>query len=139
MNAENNSVEKIFETTPGGIKILKDSFICLDDLRETLGRLRLLRGRLNGIRTKNAWVHCSINDGWELKICILAYVIRGNRHCVKLGGMIVFEIEEKAPSPEVDEILEKLFEILRAPKLKDAVLSAYLTQKNGVFIEEDKK
>ena len=139
MNTGVASIERMFELGAGGIKILKDSFICLDDLREVLGRLRLLRGRLNGIRTKNAWVHCSVNDSWELRICILTYAIHGNRHCVKLGRMIVFEIEEKAPSPEVDEILENLFEILRAPKLKDAVLSAYLTQKNGVFIEEDKK
>lgn len=139
MNTGVASTERMFELGAGGIEILKDSFVCLDDLRETLGRLRLLRGRLNGARTKNAWAHCSVNDRWELKICILAYAIHSNRHCIKLGNMIVFEIEEKAPSPEVDEILEKLFEILRAPKLKDAVLSAYLTQKNGVFIEEDKK
>ncbi|WP_346745711.1 hypothetical protein [uncultured Campylobacter sp.] len=139
MNTGVASTERIFELGAGGIEILKDSFICLDGLRETLGRLRLLRGRLNGIRTKSAWVHCSVNDGWELKICILAYAMNSNRHCIKLGNMIVFEIEEKAPLSEVDEILEKLFEILRAPKLKDAVLSAYLTQKNGVFIEEDKK
>lgn len=138
MNTESASTEGTFELGGGGIRILKESFVCLDELREILGLLRLLRGRLNGIRTKNAWVHCSINDSWELKICILAYAIHGNRHCVKLGGMIVFEIEEKAPSPEVDEILEKLFEILRAPKLKDAVLSAYLTQKNGVLVKEDK-
>nr|DAS02234.1 MAG TPA: hypothetical protein [Caudoviricetes sp.] len=138
MNAESASTEGMFELGVGGIKILKESFVCLDELREILGLLRLLRGRLNGIRTKNAWVHCSVNDDWELKICILAYTIRGNRHCVKLGSMIVFEIEEKTPYPEVDEILEKLFEILRAPKLKDAVLSAYLTQKNGVLVKEYK-
>ena len=138
MNTGVASTERMFELGAGGTQILKDSFICLDDLRETLGHLRLLRGRLNRIRTKNAWVHCSVNDGWELKICILAYAIHGDRHCVKLGGMIVFEIEEKAPSPEVDEILEKVFEILRAPKLKGAVLSAYLTQKNGVLVKEDK-
>lgn len=138
MNTGVASTERMFELEAGGTQILKDSFICLDDLRETLGRLRLLSGRLSGIRTKNAWAYCSVNDSWELKICILAYAIHGNRHCVKLGGMIVFEIEEKAPSPEVDEILEKLFEILRAPKLKDAVLNAYLTQKNGVLVKEDK-
>lgn len=139
MNTGVASTERMFELGAGGIEILKDSFICLDDLREALGRLRLLRGRLNGVRTKNAWAHCSVNDRWELKICILAYAIHGNRHCIKLGNMIVFEIEEKAPLSEVDEILEKLFEILKAPKLKDAVLSAYLTQKNGILIEEDKK
>jgi len=138
MNTGVASKEGIFELGAGGTEILKDSFICLDGLRETLGRLRLLRGRLNGVRTKNAWAHCSVNDRWELKICILAYAIHGNRHCIKLGNMIVFEIEEKAPLSEVDEILEKLFEILKAPKLKDAVLSAYLTQKNGILIEEDK-
>ena len=138
MNTGVASIEKIFELGAGGIEILKDSFICLDDLRETLGRLRLLRGRLNGVRTKNAWAHCSVNDRWELKICILAYAMNSNRHCIKLGNMIVFEIEEKAPLSEVDEILGKLFEILKAPKLKNAVLSAYLTQKNGVLIEENK-
>lgn len=138
MNTESASTEGTFELGGGGIRILKESFVCLDELREILGLLRLLRGRLNGIRTKNAWVHCSINDSWELKICILAYAMNSNRHCIKLGNMIVFEIEEKTPLPEVDEILEKLFEILKAPKIKDAVLSAYLTQKNGILIEEDK-
>ncbi len=138
MNTGVASKEGIFELGAGGTEILKDSFIYLDDLRETLGRLRLLRGRLNGVRTKNAWAHCSVNDCWGLKICILAYAMNSNRHCIKLGNMIVFEIEEKAPLSEVDEILEKLFEILKAPKIKDAVLSAYLTQKNGILIEEDK-
>ena len=100
MNTESASTEGTFELGGGGIRILKESFVCLDELREILGLLRLLRGRLNGIRTKNAWVHCSINDSWELKICILAYAIHGNRHCVKLGGMIVFEIEEKPHPPK---------------------------------------
>ena len=68
----------------------------------------------------------------------MACAMKSNRHCIKLGDMIIFEIEEKAPLSEVDEILEKLFEILKAPKLKDAVLSAYLTQKNGILIDEDK-
>jgi len=138
MNTGVASTERMFELGAGGIEILKDSFICLDDLRETLGRLRLLRGRLSGIRTENAWAYCSVNDSWELKICILACAMKSNRHCIKLGNMIIFEIEEKAPLSEVDEILEKLFEILKAPKLKDAVLSAYLTQKNGILIDEDK-
>ena len=133
MNTGVASIERMFELGAGGIKILKDSFICLDDLREVLGRLRLLRGRLNGIRTKNAWVHCSVNDSWELRICILTYAIHGNRHCVKLGRMIVFEIEEKAPSPEVDEILEKLFEILKAPELKNAGLGAYFAREKRRF------
>ena len=52
MNTGVASTERMFELGAGGIEILKDSFICLDDLREALGRLRLLRGRLNGIRTK---------------------------------------------------------------------------------------
>ena len=146
MNAENNSVEKIFESvekifeiTPGGMKILKESFICLDDLTEVLGRLSLLRSRLNTIKTENAWVHCSVNDDWELKISICVSIFCNNKYSVRLGGMIDLDIQKETPDLEVDEILKKIFEILRAPKLKDAVLSAYLTQKNGVFIEEDKK
>lgn len=139
MNVENNSVEKIIKMTPMGIKILKESFICLDDLREVLGRLSLLRSRLNTIRTENAWVHCGVNDDWELKISICVFIFCNNKYSVRLGGMIVLDIQKETPDIEVDEILKKIFEILRAPKLKDAVLSAYLTQKNGVFIEEDKK
>ena len=132
MNVENNSVEKIFKITPGGIKILKESFICLDDLREVLGRLSLLRSRLNTIRTENAWVHCSVNDDWELKISICVSIFCNNKYSVRLGGMIVLDIQKETPDLEVDEILKKIFEILRAPALGAVVASEYFTQGNRI-------
>lgn len=128
MNVENNSVEKIFKITPGEIKILKESFICLDDLTEVLGRLSLLRSRLNKIKTENAWVHCSVNDDWELKISICVSIFCNNKYSIRLGGMIVLEIQKETPDLEVDEILKKIFEILMAPALGAVVASAYFTQ-----------
>lgn len=140
MNAKGASAEEIFGLESEGNKLFKESFLCLGELREVLAKLSLLGDRINKIRTKNARVSCNISLNWELEIYIVCRSFSGSlcRFKPEETGL-VFEIDLDVPDLEVDEILEKLFEILRAPKLKDAVLSAYLTQKNGVFIEEDKK
>lgn len=109
----------------------------INEAIKALERLRLLRNRIAGTKTENAWVRCSINDDWNLEINIIAYSLRSNRYCIKLGGMIDFEIEDKIPEDEVGKILGEIFEILRAPELKNPVLKAYLTQKNGISIKEE--
>lgn len=111
----------------------------INEVMEVLERLRLLRNKIAGIKTENAWVRCSINDDWNLKVDIIAYSLRSNRYHIKLGGMIDFEIEDKIPEDEVGKILGEIFEILRAPELKNPVLKAYLTQKNGISIKEEQK
>lgn len=139
MNAKGASVEEIFELGPGGNILFNESLMCLSDLRVVLTKLSLLGNRINKIQTKNARVSCNISLNWEFEIYIVCRSFSGSlcRFKPEETGL-VFEIDLDVPDLEVDEILEKLFEILKAPKLKDAVLSAYLTQKNGVFIEEDK-
>ena len=109
----------------------------INEVMKVLECLRLLRNRIAGIKTENAWVRCSINDDWNLRVDIIAYSLRNNRYRIKLGGMIDFEIEDKIPEDEVGKILGEIFEILRAPELKNPVLKAYLTQKNGISIKEE--
>lgn len=113
------------------------SLMSINEVMKALERLRLLRNRIAGIKTENAWVRCSINDDWNLKVDIIAYSLRSNRYCIKLGGIIDFEIEDKMPEGEVGKILGEIFEILRAPELKNPVLKAYLAQKNGIPIKEE--
>ena len=139
MNAKGASVEEIFELGPGGNILFNESLMCLSDLRVVLTKLSLLGNRINKIQTRNARVSCNISLNWEFEIYIVCRSFSGSLcHLKPEETGLVFEIDLDVPDLEVDEILEKLFEILKAPKLKDAVLSAYLTQKNGVFIEEDK-
>lgn len=109
----------------------------INEVMKVLECLRLLRNKIAGIKTENAWVRCSINDDWNLKVDVIAYSLRNNRYRIKLGGMIDFEIEDKIPEDEVGKILGEIFEILRAPELKNPVLKAYLTQKNGISIKEE--
>ena len=139
MNVENNSVEKIFEITPGGIKILKESFICLNDLREILAKLSFLGNRLSQIKTKNARVYCSISCNWDFEIYVVRHSFRGSRYRFKPENMvIVFEIDWDIPNPEVDEILEKIFEILKSPELKKMILDIYCySKKRDLSIREN--
>lgn len=140
MNAKGVSVEEICGLGYGENKLFRESFMCLGDLRKVLSKLSLLGNRINKIRTKNARVSCNISLNWELEIYIVCRPFSGSLCRLRPEGTgLVFEIDSDVPDLEVDETLEKLFEILRAPKLKDAVLSAYLTQKNGVLIEENKQ
>jgi len=113
------------------------SLMSINEVMKVLECLRLLRNKIAGIKTENAWVRCSINDDWNLKVDVIAYSLRNNRYRIKLGGMIDFEIEDKIPEDEVGKILGEIFEILRAPELKNPVLKAYLTQKNGISIKEE--
>ena len=132
MNAKGVSVEEICGLGYGENKLFKESFMCLGGLRGVLAKLSLLGGRISKIQTKNARVSCSISFNWEFEIYIVCRSFRGSRCRFKPEEAgLVFEIDLDVPDLEVDEILEKLFEILKAPKLKDAVLSAYLTQKTG--------
>ena len=134
MNAKGASVEEIFELGPGGNILFKESFMCLNDLRVVLAKLSLLGDRINKIRTKNARVACNLSLNWELEIYIVCHSFSGSLCRLKPEETgLVFEIDLDIPDLEVDEILEKLFEILKVPKLKDAVLSAYLTQKKRGF------
>lgn len=134
MNAKGASVEEIFELGPGGNILFKESFMCLSNLRGVLAKLSLLGDRISKIQTKNARVSCNISLNWELEIYIVRHPFSGSlcRFKPEETGL-VFEIDLDIPDLEVDEILEKLFEILKVPKLKDAVLSAYLTQKKRGF------
>lgn len=134
MNAKGVSVEEICGLGYGENKLFKESFLCLGELREVLAKLSLLGDRINKIQTKNVRVSCNISFNWELEIYIVCRPFTGSLCRLKPEETgLVFEIDLDVPDLEVDEILEKLFEILKAPKLKDAVLSAYLTQKKRVF------
>lgn len=134
MNAKGVSVEEICGLGYGENKLFRESFMCLGDLRKVLSKLSLLGNRINKIQTKNARVSCNINFNWEFEIYIVCHSFSGSlcRFKPEETGL-VFEIDLDVPDLEVDEILEKLFEVLKAPKIKDAVLSAYLTQKKRVF------
>lgn len=134
MNAKGASVEEIFELGPGGNILFKESFMCLNDLRVVLAKLSLLGDRINKIRTKNARVSCNISFNWELEIYIVCRSFRGSRCRFKPEDTgLVFEIDLDIPDLEVDEILEKLFEILKAPELKNAGLGAYLAREKRMF------
>lgn len=129
MNAKGASAEEIFGLESEGNKLFKESFLCLGELREVLAKLSLLGDRINKIRTKNARVSCNISLNWELEIYIVCRSFSGSLCRLKPEGVgLVFEIDLDVPDLEVDEILEKLFEILRAPELKNAGLGAYLAR-----------
>ena len=129
MNAKGASAEEIFGFESEGNKLFKESFLCLGELREVLAKLSLLGDRINKIRTKNARVSCNISLNWELEIYIVCRSFSGSLCRLKPEGVgLVFEIDLDVPDLEVDEILEKLFEILRAPELKNAGLGAYLAR-----------
>lgn len=134
MNAKGVSVEEICGLGCGENKLFKESFMRLSDLRVVLAKLSLLGDRISKIQTKNACVSCSISFNWEFEIYIVCRSFRGSRCRFKPKETgLVFEIDLDIPDPEVDEILEKLFEILKAPKLKNAGLGAYLAREKRRF------
>lgn len=134
MNAKGASAEEIFGLESEGNKLFKESFLCLGELREVLAKLSLLGNRINKIKTKNARVSCNISLNWELEIYIVCHSFSGSlcRFKPEETGL-VFEIDLDVPDLEVDEILEKLFEILKAPELKNAGLGAYLAREKRMF------
>ena len=134
MNAKGASAEEIFGLESEGNKLFKESFLCLGELREVLAKLSLLGDRINKIRTKNARVSCNISLNWELEIYIVCHSFSGSLCRLKPEETgLVFEIDLDIPDLEVDEILEKLFEILKAPELKNAGLGAYLAREKRMF------
>ena len=136
MNAKGASAEEIFGLGPGGNILFKESFMCLSDLRGVLVKLSLLGDRISKIQTKTARVSCSISFNWEFEIYIVCRSFRGSRCRFKPEGVgLVFEIDLGVPDLEVDEILEKLFEILRGPELKNAGLGAYLAREKRSLME----
>ena len=120
MNAKGVSVEEIYGLGYGENKLFKESFLCLGELREVLAKLSLLGDRINKIQTKNVRVSCNISFNWEFEIYIVCRPFTGSLCRLKPEETgLVFEIDLDVPDLEVDEILEKLFEILKAPKLKE--------------------
>ena len=106
----------------------------LGDLKEVLAKISLLGDRISKIQTKNARVSCSISFNWEFEIYIVCRSFRGSRCRFKPEDTgLVFEIDLDIPDLEVDEILEKVFEILKAPELKNAGLGAYLAREKQNF------
>ncbi|MGP1532592.1 MAG: hypothetical protein ACTTJF_00845 [Campylobacter sp.] len=134
MNAKGASAEEIFGLGSEGNKLFKESFMCLGDLRGVLTKLSLLGDRISKIQTKNARVSCNISLNWEFEIYIVRRPFIGSlcRFKPEKTGL-VFEIDLDVPDLEVDEILEKLFEILKAPELKNAGLGAYLAREKRRF------
>ncbi|WP_107770094.1 hypothetical protein [Campylobacter concisus] len=134
MSAKGTSAEEICGLGCEENKLFKESFMRLSDLRRVLAKLSLLGDRISQIQTKNARVYCSISFNWEFEIYIVCRSFRGSRCRFKPEKTgLVFEIDLDVPDPEVDEILEKLFEILKAPKLKNAGLGAYLAREKRRF------
>ena len=134
MNAKGVSVDEICGLGYGENKLFKESFMCLGGLRGVLAKLSLLGDRISKIQTKNARVSCSISFNWEFEIYIVCRSFRGSRCRFKPEGTgLLFEIDLVVPDLEVDEILEKLFEILKAPELKNAGLGAYLAREKRRF------
>lgn len=134
MNTKGTSIEEIFGLGSEGNKLFKESFMRLGTLRGVLAKLSLLGDRISKIQTKNARVSCSISFNWEFEIYIVCRSFRGSRCRFKPEETgLVFEIDLDVPDLEVDEILEKLFEILKAPELKNAGLGAYLALEKRRF------
>ena len=129
MNAKGVSVEEICGLGYGENKLFKESFMCLGDLRGVLAKLSLLGDRINKIQTKNACVSCSISFNWEFEIYIVRRSFSGSLCRLKPEETgLVFEIDLDVPDIEVGEILDKLFEILKAPELKNTGLGAYFAR-----------
>ena len=129
MNAKGVSVEEICGLGYGENKLFKESFMCLGDLRKVLAKLSLLGDRINKIQTKNARVSCNISFGWEFEIYIVRRSFSGSLCRLKPEETgLVFEIDLDVPDIEVGEILDKLFEILKAPELKNTGLGAYFAR-----------
>lgn len=134
MNTEGASTEEIFGLGSEENKLFKESFMCLGDLKEVLAKISLLGDRISKIQTKNARVSCSISFNWEFEIYIVCRSFRGSRCRFKPEDTgLVFEIDLDIPDLEVDEILEKVFEILKVPELKNAGLGAYLAREKRMF------